>query len=308
MVREKIEPAVFKKPDWGYYYNSQRSAQVMDGAMRVVLFGSTLGGLWVLEALRKLKFEYGENRIQLIGLATDEPRLDHSKISMNKRIWQYFEPQMRNRMVHGIINLALNESMDVFTGNIKTEFFESLLYKWKPHLIIMACFGQIVPSAIFNYPDLGMYNFHPSDLRNNIGVGPKPFEDTILQKISNTRVSLMEVTEILDQGPMVAQSPSICITDSQGMFFDNILLAEEKVTSVFPFMTNILIKKLLPLYGMKLKSNSLKIDMENEIDISVKEYLLGKLNGKHSENYPFPNLDWYNQIQSKQSSESVVRK
>lgn len=299
MIEVQIEPMIFEKPDWGYYYHSQRLVQSTDEAMRVVLFGSTLGGLWVLEALRKLKFEYGENRIQLIGLATDDPRLEHSKISMNKRIWQYFEPQMRNRMVQGIINRAVSESMEVFTGNIKTDFFERLLYKWKPDLIIMACFGQIVPSSIFNYPNLGMYNFHPSDLKNNIGVGPKPFEDTISQKISNTRVSLMEVTEIIDHGPMVAQSPPICITDSQGKFFDDILLAEEKITSVFPFMTNILIKKLLPLHGMKLEVNSLKIDMENEIDICIKDYLLGKLSGKHSENYPFPDLEWYNQIQSK---------
>lgn len=290
MIGDKKDIMIFDKPDWGEYIQPIKSNSNQSDALRVVLFGSTLGGMWVLEALKKLKNEYGEYNFELVGLVTDDARDERARISLKKRIWHYFSPNTRIKMVNAIIGMGLDTGMEVYTGNVKTTFFENLLHKWKPDVILMACFGQIVPISVFKYPRLGMYNFHPSDLKNNIGSGPRPFEDTISLGLSHARVSLMEVTEIVDHGPMVALSPPICITDANGEFFNDILITEEKVTSVFPFMTEALMLKLMNYKSQNLESNSLKLDLDKDIDISVQNYLLSHLTGLHNENYPFPDL------------------
>ena len=287
----------FNPPDWGtYYVPSQHNVGEKNG-MRIVLFGSTLGGMWVMESLKQLKAVLGE-RISLVGLATDDARDAHARISIKKRIWHYFEKPERHRMVEAIIENGLSEGMEVFTGNIKSEYFNQLLRKWNPDLIIMACFGQIVPRAIFCYPKMGMYNFHPSDLKNDIGAGPRPFEETLASKMNHTCVSLMGVTEVIDHGPMIGQSPSIRITGKDNEFFDDVLLSEEKVTSIFPHMTWVLIKKVLSLYETAMPEN-FHIDFDNEIEDTVKQRLLQPLEGKHSNVYPFPDLHLFNVQQKK---------
>lgn len=276
----------FTTPDWGAYYKPLVNDEPEnDDSLRVVLFGSTLGGMWVLEALQQLKACYGD-KLKLIGLATDEARSSSARISVKKRIWHYFEQDVRDRMVNQIISKGLSSGMEVFTGNIKSAFFDQLIKKWNPDLIIMACFGQIVPPSIFGYPKMGMYNFHPSDLKNNIGAGPKPFEETLEHRMSHTCVSLMGVTEIIDHGPLIGQSPPVRITGTNNETFDEVLLTEEKVTSVFPDMTAILVNKILSLHA--IPSNGLKIDFNIEIDESVKTRLKQPLSGVHGLTYPFP--------------------
>lgn len=287
----------FNSPDWGAYYVPSQDNVKEKNELRIVLFGSTLGGMWVLESLKQLKAVLGE-RISLIGLATDDARDTQARISLRKRIWHYFEKPDRHRMVEAIIENGLSEGMEVFTGNIKSEYFNQLLQKWNPDLIIMACFGQIVPRSVFSYPKMGMYNFHPSDLKNNIGAGPRPFEETLASHMNHTCVSLMGVTEVIDHGPMIGQSPTIRITGENDEFFEDVLLSEEKVTSIFPHMTWILVKKILSLYGTGMSAN-FQIDFNREIEEAVMQRLMEPLSGKHSNVYPFPDLCLFNMQQKK---------
>jgi methionyl-tRNA formyltransferase len=287
----------FNPPDWGTYYVPSQHTVHEHSGLRIVLFGSTLGGMWVLESLKQLKAVLGE-RISLVGLATDDARDVQARISIKKRIWHYFEKPERHRMVEAIIENGLSEGMEVFTGNIKSEYFNQLLRKWNPDLIIMACFGQIVPHSIFTYPKMGMYNFHPSDLKNNIGAGPRPFEETLESRMNHTCVSLMGVTEVIDHGPMIGQSPAIRITGKNDDFFDDVLLSEEKVTSIFPHMTWILVEKIVSLYGTSMPEN-FHIDFDNEIEETVKQRLMEPLAGQHGNVYPFPDLCLFNMQQKK---------
>lgn len=280
----------FSQPDWGAYYVPEQDAddRKQESGLRIVLFGSTLGGMWVLESLKKLKHVLGD-RITLVGLATDDARDPHARISLKKRIWHYFEKSQQHEMVDEIITQGLSAGMEVFTGNIKSAYFHQLLQQWKPDLIIMACFGQIVPPSVFNYPVMGMYNFHPSDLKNDIGAGPKPFEETLASQMNTTCVSLMGVTEVIDHGPLIGQSPLIRITGKNDEFFSDVLLTEEKVTSVFPDMTMILVHKILLMQEATAPGEFI-IDFDIEIDEAVKQRLLQPLSGKHSAVYPFPDM------------------
>lgn len=278
----------FSQPDWGAYYQPEQDGGKQEAGLRIVLFGSTLGGMWVLESLKQLKNILGD-RITLVGLATDDARDPHAKISLKKRIWHYFEKTQQHAMVDEIVMQALSTGMEVFTGNIKSGYFHQLLQQWKPDLIIMACFGQIVPPSVFNYPVMGMYNFHPSDLKNDIGAGPKPFEETLACQMNTTCVSLMGVTEVIDHGPLIGQSPIIRITGKNDEFFSDVLLTEEKVTSVFPDMTWVLVHKILLMQGVAVHGE-FTIDFDLEIDEAVKQRLLQPLSGKHSAVYPFPDV------------------
>ena len=97
----------FSPPDWGAYYMPEQDGGKQETGLRIVLFGSTLGGMWVLESLKQLKNILGD-RISLVGLATDDARDPHAKISLKKRIWHYFEKTQQHAMVDEIVMQALS--------------------------------------------------------------------------------------------------------------------------------------------------------------------------------------------------------
>lgn len=283
----------FASPDWGHYYQPVSVLPESGEALRVVLFGSAGAGMLALEGLKNLKQQYGNDKIRLVGLATDDARTPDARISLRKRLWRYFPPEMRVKMVEGIVQRAIDESMEVFTGNIKSSFFEALLDQWRPDVIVMSCFGQIIPTTVFNYPRFGMYNIHPSDLKNEVGVGANPLEDTIASGMSHTCVSIHEVTEQVDYGPLVGQSPPICIVNGNGEYLDDILFMEEKVTGIIPYITEALVKNLL-LMEAPWKPGILKIDLPAEIHTAVRERMLESLTEEHGVHYPFPDPNLFN--------------
>jgi methionyl-tRNA formyltransferase len=72
----------------------------------------------------------------------------------------------------------------------------------RPALIVLADYGQIVPTALLGLPH-GALNLHPSLLPRHRGATPIPA--AILAGDHETGVSLMRMDEGLDTGPVVAQ-------------------------------------------------------------------------------------------------------
>ena len=72
-----------------------------------------------------------------------------------------------------------------------------------PGLIVLADYGQIVPAALLDLPHGGL-NLHPSLLPRHRGATPIPA--TILAGDAETGVTLMQMDEGLDTGPIVAQA------------------------------------------------------------------------------------------------------
>jgi methionyl-tRNA formyltransferase len=73
----------------------------------------------------------------------------------------------------------------------------------RPELLILADYGQIVPAALLGVSH-GALNLHPSLLPRHRGATPIPA--AILADDRETGVSLMQMDEGLDTGPIVAQS------------------------------------------------------------------------------------------------------
>jgi methionyl-tRNA formyltransferase len=77
------------------------------------------------------------------------------------------------------------------------------LTEWRPDVIVVAAFGQFVPSAVLDLPPHGCLNVHPSLLPRHRGAAPIP--SAILAGDSVTGVTVMRMDEGVDTGPVLAQ-------------------------------------------------------------------------------------------------------
>ncbi|MBR57176.1 MAG: methionyl-tRNA formyltransferase [Myxococcales bacterium] len=74
----------------------------------------------------------------------------------------------------------------------------------KPDLIVVAAYGQILPKELLDIPRLGCVNIHASLLPR--WRGASPIQAAIGAGDETTGVTLMQMDEGLDTGPMIAQS------------------------------------------------------------------------------------------------------
>jgi methionyl-tRNA formyltransferase len=78
------------------------------------------------------------------------------------------------------------------------------LARFRPDVIVVAAFGQILPRAVLEIPRLGSVNVHPSLLPRFRGASP--VAAAILAGDEFTGVSIMLINEALDSGPILARA------------------------------------------------------------------------------------------------------
>src|SRR3989338_8987722 len=83
-------------------------------------------------------------------------------------------------------------------GNWKLE-----IENWKPELIVVAAYGQILPKDILDIPKYGCLNVHPSLLPKYRGA--TPIQTAILNGEKETGVSLFLTDEKIDHGPILTK-------------------------------------------------------------------------------------------------------
>ena len=79
------------------------------------------------------------------------------------------------------------------------------LQSWKPDLIVVTAFGQILRQVLLDLPPWGCLNVHASLLPRWRGAAP--VQAAILNGDSITGVTLMKMDPGVDTGPMLAQRP-----------------------------------------------------------------------------------------------------
>ena len=72
-----------------------------------------------------------------------------------------------------------------------------------PDIIVVAAYGLILPGDIINLPRLGCLNVHPSLLPRYRG--PSPVASAILEGDAVTGVTIMQLDEGMDSGPILSQ-------------------------------------------------------------------------------------------------------
>ncbi len=150
---------------------------------KIVFFGTPEFGKTVLENLREAKFK-------IVGVVTQPDR-----------------PVGRNhKMTPSPVKLLAKESkIKVFTPANKSELLTTgpRLADLKSDLFIVAAYGMIIPSEILNIPNRGVLNVHPSLLPKYRGASP--IQAAILKGELETGVTIMQMDEEMDHGPVLAQ-------------------------------------------------------------------------------------------------------
>ncbi|MCI0619827.1 methionyl-tRNA formyltransferase [Candidatus Wolfebacteria bacterium] len=95
--------------------------------------------------------------------------------------------------IHGISTLQPKKLNDPgFLSKLKTYDLE---------LFIVAAYGKIIPRTVTDVPKHGVLNVHPSLLPKYRG--PSPVETQILSDDRNVGVTIMQIDEEMDHGPVV---------------------------------------------------------------------------------------------------------
>lgn len=100
---------------------------------------------------------------------------------------------------------ALERSIDVLTPEtLKDENFLAELENTEWDLFVVAMYGKIIPKRVLDMPKKGCLNVHPSLLPKFRG--PSPVLSAILADERATGVTIMELVEKMDAGPIVSQA------------------------------------------------------------------------------------------------------
>lgn len=260
---------------WGQliFPSREESKNKTDEGLRVVVFGSYLLGYLLMETLREFE-KQNSKRLNIVGLVTDDPASPTAKISVKRRIWRMYDEKETISLETAMIESGLKDGVPVFTGAVKTDYFRELLGKWNPDVILVCVFGQIIDEPIINYPDYGIYNFHPADLLAGHGAGPQPFQDLIDRDAKTSKFTIHQLTTELDAGPILGQSPPVNVRFADGSLTDNILVIDDKMLQPVDVVAAVLTKTLILHKERGMKGALQKLDFNKHFNDEIRQWLM----------------------------------
>lgn len=240
---------------------------------RVLFIGSWILGMLGLQGVKKMVME-NPGRVNLGALVTDDPLDPNAKISVHKRFWRYYSEQRREDYEMSILEEALTFGVPCYTGEVKNDIFRGFLAEWNPEIIIVCAFGQLIDREIIERPRLGIYNVHPSDLLHHYGAGPQPWEDIVARKATTNRSSVHWVSETIDEGSVVGQSPVINVALPGGQSCEDVLLIGEKSMMPVPRLVEELLRQLIARKEAGQAGPIASIDFDQAFSTDEREVLL----------------------------------
>ena len=109
-----------------------------------------------------------------------------------------------------ITRLAEEQGLPVCTGRVRTDAFHRVFAEeWRPHICLMATFGQKIPVRLIEFPPLGFYNFHHSDDAWPSYPGPDPIREMLADGKTRVFINMHEVTDVIDGGACVGRSHAV---------------------------------------------------------------------------------------------------
>lgn len=131
--------------------------------------------------------------------------------------------------------LAEELGVEVFQPkSLRSEFAYTQLTQWKPELIIVAAFGQILRQIILDIPAFGCINVHASLLPRWRGAAP--INAAILHGDTETGITIMKMDAGLDTGPFLSKRAiSITSQDTAGTLSNRLaVLGSELLIDTLP--------------------------------------------------------------------------
>ncbi len=248
----------------------------VSGAMRIVLFASFAHGYLALDAVKAYQRQF-PGRIQLVGLATDDPANPAARISLKKRIWKYLDGEQQVATEAAMASAALTAGVPVFTGEVKTDGFRQILREdWRPDAILSCVLGQVIGPRILAMPRYGVYNFHPSDLLHGHGAGPAP-DAEFAETCARTVWTIHQVSPEIDTGPVVAVSPEIAVHDAAGALPENRLLIYDKLVEPVGMLAATLIHALWRRYAQGMSGWMDELDLAPAVPQDMQARMLAPI-------------------------------
>ena len=272
---------------WGAFYKPLKPKMDKKEGLRTVLFVSCDCGNLMINDLSRYEALYPE-KLNIVGIVTDDPIDPFAKISIKKRIWSQFPQEEHAAIFQKVIDSSINIGVSCYSGAVKTDYFREIYRKWNPEALLMFCFGQKIDAEIFDYPSMGAYNFHPSDLPKKVGAGTQPFQNAIQNGLKTAPMVIHKVTEIIDVGPVVGVSPHVNICLEDGSYPTSIITLLDKITSLGGWMGVALIDAII---SMKQSGNIgyiKNIDFEEIMPQELKDVISLPAVNDLSEKYAVP--------------------
>lgn len=263
---------------WGHYIlpaQDENPGKSQSG-LRVLVIGSWTLGFLTFDTIKAYERSH-PGRLNLIGLVTDDPLDPAAKISVQRRFWRYYAPATREDYELGILQSALSFGVPCYTGKVKNDYFRGKLAEWQPDAIVVSAFGQVIDRPIILAPPYGVYNVHPSDLLQSHGAGPQPWEDLMERQAATTRVTLHRVSETIDTGQIVGQSPLINVRLADGETSQDVRLIGEKTLLPVSAMVEELIELLTARKEASQSGPVEAIDFEAVFSDDLKQRLLAPI-------------------------------
>ncbi len=264
LLKHNNERKIINEPgdsDWGQliipgkHENLSKTSQ----GLKIVIMASYRTGYLLIKTLIEIEKKYPE-KLNIVGLITDDPLSPHARISMKRRIWRLFNDEKKLFIEDAIIEMALSFGITCFTGAVKTKYARKLIHHWNPDAIEVLVFGQIIDEPIIKLPKYGIYNFHPADLAHHHGAGPQPFQDLIDREAFTSKFTIHQLTTQLDLGGVVGQSPTINVRNTDGSITNKLLVIEDKVIEPVDTMAVALTQKLITAKEENTKSVIEEVD------------------------------------------------
>ena len=166
--------------------------------MKIAFMGTPEFAVTVLEGLLNTKHEVG-----LVATRPDKAKNRGKKIQ--------YTPVKEKALEHNIKVLQPEK----VRGN--EEFLEELK-DYRPDIIVVAAYGQILPKEVLELPKYGCVNVHASLLPRLRGAAP--IQRAIIEGDEETGVTIMQMSEGLDTGDMLAKESIKIGTMNYSMLHD----------------------------------------------------------------------------------------
>ncbi|MBX7244002.1 MAG: methionyl-tRNA formyltransferase [Candidatus Sumerlaeaceae bacterium] len=151
-------------------------------------------------------------------------RLAGSRHQVSAVVCQPDRPVGRGQKMHmpAVKEEALAHNLIVLQPEkIKNCAFDQVLKTYNPDIIVVVAYGKIIPPEILKLPKYGCLNIHASLLPKYRGAAP--IQWAIIRGETKTGVTIMQLDEGLDTGPIIATEEIEILTDDDTLSVSNML-------------------------------------------------------------------------------------
>lgn len=212
--------------------------------MKIIYFGSTEDSIYTLDILRANKFE-------ILDIFTKKSKSSGRGLKKGSSLIENYAFEN---------NISIKTPITLRNDSDLIKYFMST----NVDIFVVSSYGLFIPREILDLPKYGAINIHPSLLPKYRG--PSPVSSAILNGEKTTGVTIMQLDENMDTGPILQQSKEVVIDiDDSASMLQN---------KLFKLGTN-----MLPNILINIFQNKQKAFLQNEHEASVTK-LIKKIDGR----------------------------